>query len=79
MTCRKCKYLDVRANNGGRVVPKRDGLYKCLAPIPDLRLVLPRSVTVGTPRHMSPEDGEGCPTFALRAPSSVKEQKRGMR
>lgn len=72
MTCRSCQYLDVRPDSRGRVIPRRDKSYRCLAPEP-ARPIVPASVTPAYLRwpphrsHMEPDDGAECPCHEPRA------------
>jgi hypothetical protein len=78
MTCGKCFFLDVKPDSAGRIVPRKDGAYKCLYKSPDLRTMLPESEIRALrlildndgrlPRsHMSRDDGENCRGFTRRS------------
>ncbi len=65
MTCRTCALLDVRPDASGRIVPRKDKSYRCLAKIPIVPL--PRSVRGyyfshgrPVPGHMEPDEGDNC-------------------
>jgi hypothetical protein len=74
--CGSCKYLDVKPDSVGRVVPRKNCAYMCLAPDPEKPLV-PASMRNyrlwqwPPPRtYMSPSDGEDCPAYKHRERSN---------
>lgn len=76
MTCHNCKYLDVRPDKDGKRRVRRNKTYRCLAPLPELKL--PASVTSASGYRegfsktmMAPDDGGACPTF--RSPEASTE------
>ena len=67
-TCRTCVWLTVPPDKAGRRAARKDNVYPCAAPLPDV--ALPRSVTERfgfnwPPRRtmMSPDRGEDCPAW----------------
>ena len=73
-TCRGCKFLDVTPDKLGRIIPRKDKVYRCTVPIPAIEeLGLPASVTDYAggslsfhKSWMAPDWGEGCPAFLPR-------------
>ena len=73
-TCRGCKFLDVKPDKLGRIIPRKDFVYRCTAPIPTIEdLGLPRSVTDYAggqlsfhKSRMAPDWGADCPAFLPR-------------
>ena len=68
MTCRNCRYLDVRPDKDGKRRTRKSNSYRCTAPMPKVKW--PDSVTTYHGYHfpphktmMSPDQGEDCPTF----------------
>lgn len=66
MTCKTCKFLDVRPDKSGRRGVRKGFTYRCLWEMPEL--VLADSITryvsfpPNFPRsHMGGEDGVNCP------------------
>jgi hypothetical protein len=64
-TCRTCAHYP-KGGRSGHVFP-------CAAPIPDIRGILPVSVTSRhdwqwppKPSYMEPDDGAGCPVWVKR-------------
>lgn len=68
MTCRNCRFLDVKPDATGRRRVARGSAQPCLAPVPELP-PLPSSITghysfpkwPPTRAWMGPDDGAGCP------------------
>lgn len=72
MTCRTCKFLDVKPHSDGVVRPRYDYIYECIAPIPEP--TLPPSITrypgwswPPNRMYMTPNDGEDCPLYQKRS------------
>lgn len=67
MTCRTCRYLDVKPDRSGRRVPRKNYAYRCTVPLPEVKW--PASVTtyVGfrEPHKtmMDLDEGEDCPLY----------------
>lgn len=76
--CKNCQYLDVPPTASGVRRVMSDGYYRCLAPVPDLRTILPESVIraygwrqpSGGDR-VNPAHGAICPAF-VAIPKRVK-------
>lgn len=59
MTCRTCKFLDVKPDKIGRVIPRSTFMYRCLAPLPDY--IAPACFEIEVmQRRMTIESGKGC-------------------
>jgi len=75
MSCRTCKYLDVAPDKLGRIVPRKDKTYRCLAPDPEMP-TMPDSITETygfrwfegqrSRTYMTPDAGENCPCHEPR-------------
>lgn len=86
MTCRDCRYLDVALNAAGRRVPRKGNAYPCTAPVvpPPLPVSITKAYGWQWPparRHMEPNEGQDCPTFAyfdyqILAPKTKAEKLR---
>lgn len=70
--CRTCKHLAVRPDKLGRIVPRKNEVYRCLAPEPDLPPI-PLSVSEvydfkWPPRRtmVTPDHGKDCPVWEKR-------------
>lgn len=67
MTCRDCKFLDVKLDASGRRVVRKTNMYPCDAPItiPPLPHSVTKCYSYREPSrcYMSPQDGEGCPLY----------------
>lgn len=72
MTCRNCRFLDVRPNAAGKIIPRKDNWYRCKVPLPEYEW--PNSVVVPRPaaHSMGPDEGEGCKFWKLREKGGAK-------
>ena len=69
-----CKFADVTPDRAGRVIMRRDNMYRCKYPVPELPFPMPVSATLGwegfnwPPRlhHIDKEDCAGCPCWTPR-------------
>jgi len=69
-TCKTCTHLDVPLDKAGRRVVRKNNAYRCQCPLPDMP-PLPIAITSAHNyrepstfgRHMSGDDGAGCPTW----------------
>jgi hypothetical protein len=67
MTCRDCRFLDVKPDAIGRRVPRRDGAYRCSWSAPEI--ALPTSMKqfdlqrklASSRSYMGPDDPHDCP------------------
>lgn len=78
MSCRDCEHLIVEPDRDGTRRVRRDRVYPCVAPVPEVP-DLPHSVTRylsfnWPPRRtwMLPERGESCPSFTKREKESCR-------
>lgn len=73
MTCRNCRFLDVRPNAAGNIIPRKDYAYRCVVPMPEYEW--PKSVRKPSvfAHYMRPDDGEGCAFFELRKKGSTAQ------
>lgn len=66
-SCKLCRHLEVEPDAAGRRVVRKDYLYRCVAPIPDLSAIMPASVMPRlrgiVPHSMTGDRGQTCPTF----------------
>lgn len=76
MSCKTCKWFDVKPNKAGRIVIRKDTASRCIFPLPELP-ELPHSVTksYGWPESgiaafrrawMPATSGVGCPAHEER-------------
>lgn len=80
-TCRTCQFLDVPPDKAGRIRPRSNYTYRCLAPDPVMP-VMPASITTAygfswppcSRSYMHPDEGEGCPTYEARKAGQGPEQ-----
>lgn len=72
-SCKTCAFFDVPPDADGKVRVRRGNYYRCRAPVPDLKTILPEAITcawgfrqpTATERSTS-EQGAECPTWEAR-------------
>ena len=62
MTCRDCRFLDVRPDAAGRRVLRKDHMFPCTVPVPEPDVPACMKYGDWPPRrsHMGRDDGADC-------------------